>query len=98
MPVTMQFLANRKANKILKELDFSLVNKDKIVKKQLKNQKKQKPKPKTVVYRKYKNFSNERFHLDFLSETEKYLDCSCNGFSFAFTSVLDKHASLKKDI
>ena len=35
----------------------------------------EKPKTKIVILRDYKNFSVERFHSDFLSEIEKYLDC-----------------------
>ena len=35
-----------------------------------------KPKPKFVAYRDYKNFNNQKFNLDFLSENEKYVDCS----------------------
>ena len=58
----------------------------------------EKAKPNIATYRDYKNFSNKRFSLDFFSEIEKYHDCSFNDFHSAFTSILDKHASLKKDI
>ena len=55
----------------------------------------EKPKPKFVVYRDYKKIS-ERFRVDFLSKIRKYHDCSFIDFHSAFTSILHKHASLKK--
>lgn len=48
----------------------------------------EKPKLKNVVYRDYKNFSNERLRLDFLFEIEKYHDRLFNDFHFAFTNIL----------
>ena len=52
----------------------------------------EKSEPNIVVYRDYKHFCDERFRLDFLSEIEKYYDCSLNGFH-SFTSILDKTSS-----
>ena len=40
--------------------------------------------------------SNERFRLHFLSEIEKYLDCSFSSFHSIFISVLDEHPPLNE--
>ena len=43
----------------------------------------EKPKPKIVVYRDHKNFSDERFCWELLWEIEKHLDCAFNNFYLA---------------
>ena len=49
-----------------------------------------------LIYRDYKNFSNESFRLDVLNEIGRYNDFSFTDFNSMFPAVLNKHASIKK--
>ena len=52
--------------------------------------------PKTHIYRCYKNYSEGSFHKDLILNLNTTIPGDYNSFVNTFTSVLDKHAPIKK--